>query len=156
VDYLPSPRALIRRPWWLAIAIVFAEAANAQVQPELRVDVLEPRPHSVQPGVGAVVALGTYVRLGAVVGYALRGDSNLIGDRSRIDVLARVTLDPFRQQRRAFSIGGGVSIRRRTYLAVVMDLEGSEILGFIPALQLGVSGGARVGLILRRAIKGRR
>jgi hypothetical protein len=115
-----------------------------------------PEPYSVQPGVGGVVALGYYARFSADVGYAMRSDAKLIGDRWRADLLGRFTLDPFRQQRWGLSIGGGLSFRRQTYLAAVVDLEGPEWAGLLPALQVGVSGGWRAGLVLRRAIKGKR
>jgi hypothetical protein len=106
--------------------------------------------------VGGVVALGYYARFSADVGYAMRSDAKLIEDRWRADLLGRFTLDPFRQQRWGFSIGGGLSFRRQTYLAAVVDLEGPEWAGLLPALQVGVSGGWRAGLVLRRAIKGKR
>jgi hypothetical protein len=103
-----------------------------------------------------IIPLGYYVRVSADVGYGVRADSNLIAGRWRADLLTRVTLDPFRQQRWAFSIGGGLSFRRRTYLAAIADLEGPALRGLLPALQVGVSGGYRVAVVLRRAVKGRR
>jgi hypothetical protein len=132
-----------------------AAPALAQ-QPEVRVDVLGPTPYSIQPGVGAIVPLGYYVRVSADVGYAPRSSAGLIEDHWRGDLLTRVTLDPFRQQRWGFSIGGGLSIRRHAYLAAIADLEGPETHGVLPALQVGLSGGLRAGVILRRAVKGRR
>jgi hypothetical protein len=131
-------------------------AGAQRVQPELRLDVLGPTPASSQPGLGAAIALGNYVRAGAAVGYALEPRADLGADRWRADLLARVTLDPFRQQRWGFSLGGGLSFRRRTYLAAILDLEGPETQGILPAVQFGVSGGVRAGIVLRRALKGRR
>lgn len=140
-----------------AAALIVASQSYAQrIQPEMRVDVLGPSPYSVQPGVGAIVAMGYYARLSADVGYGVRQDATLIDDRWRADLLARVTLDPFRQQRWALSIGGGLTFRRRTYLAAIADLEGPEMGALVPALQVGVSGGFRGSVILRRAVKGRR
>lgn len=148
------------RPGVLSAAagwLLCAHAVHAQrVQPEARVDVIGPEPYSVQPGVGGVVALGYYARVSADVGYAVRGDSKLMDDRWRADLLGRFTFDPFRQQRWGFSIGGGLSFRRQTYLAALLDLEGPEWAGLLPALQVGVSGGWRAGFVVRRAIKGRR
>lgn len=135
---------------------VWAARVEAQsVQPEVRVDVLGPPPASVQPGLGLNVPLGTYVRLGAAAGHhvgARRG-----GNPVRADVIARVTLDPFRQQRFALSVGGGVSYRGSdVYLAALLDVEGPQVGPVLPALQVGASGGLRAGLVLRRAIPGHR
>lgn len=135
--------------------LAIAAPALAQ-QSELRVDVLGPAPYSVQPGVGAIVPLGYYVRVSADVGYAPRSSANLVSDHWRADLLTRVTLDPFRQQRWGFSIGGGLSVRRHAYLAAIADLEGPEMHGVLPALQVGLSGGLRAAVIVRRAVKGRR
>jgi hypothetical protein len=134
-----------------------ARAISAQyVQPEFRVDVVGPEPYSIQPGFGMVVPLGYYVRVSADAGYALRTNSSLIDGRWRGDVLARVTLDPFRQQRWGFSLGGGLTFRRRTYLAAIMEMEGPEVSGFLPAIQAGMSGGFRGAVLLRRAKQNRR
>lgn len=146
----------MRRALVIAATLAVANVVNAQVQPELRLDVIGPAQFSVQPGLGAVLAIGNYARVGAAVGYAVRPDTSLVADRLRADLLARVTLDPFREQRWGFSIGGGLSFRRRTYLAAILELEGPEIGGFLPAFQVGVSGGVRGAVILRGARKGRR
>lgn len=129
--------------------VAFAQRA----QPELRLDVLGPTPLSIEPGLGLNVPLGTYVRSGLAAGFDVRSETRKAW---RGDFITRFTFDPFRQQRWALSLGGGLSFRRQTYLAAIMDLEGPEIHGFMPALQAGVSGGVRAGLILRRAIAGRR
>lgn len=142
----------------IAAAMCLAPSLQAQkVQPEVRLDVLGPRPYSVEPGIGVVLPMGNYVRVSAGAGYALPLETSLAGDRWRADLLARGTFDPFRQERWALSIGGGLSFRRSTtYLAAIAELEGPELSGLMPAFQVGVSGGVRVGFILRRAVPGRR
>jgi hypothetical protein len=143
----------------IAVLLLFHGASlNAQtLQPEVRADVLGPPPYSGGPGIGATMALGYYVRLNAGVGYELPLETGRTGDRWRAEVLARATFDPFRQQRWALSIGGGLTHRRsNTYLAAIVDVEGPELRGLLPALQIGVSGGLRAGLVLRRAVPGRR
>ena len=135
--------------------LVAVNVAGAQrLQPELRVDALGPT-LKLQPGAGVNLALGYYVRLGLAAGYEVWPDDRR-KDAWRGDLLARFTFDPFRQQRWGLSVGGGLSVRRRTYLAAVADLEGPEWHGVVPALQAGVSGGPRAAVILRRAVKGRR
>ena len=143
-----------------AAVLLLGRPAGAQFfQPELRLDAIGPTPVSIEPGIGATATLGHYVRLGAVAGYDVasvdlaRGP----GRRWRGELIGRFTLDPFRQQRWALSLGGGITYRRaQAYLAAVADLEGPEVRGLLPALQVGVSGGVRAGVILRRAIRGRR
>jgi hypothetical protein len=142
----------------IGVATALAPPARAQVlQPEIRLDALGPSPFTIEPGVGANLFLGNYVRVGAIAGFNVRQHAVLTGDSWRADVLARVTLDPFRQQRWGVSLGGGLSHRPiGVRLAAVVDLEGPELRGLLPALQLGVSGGVRAGLIVRRAVPRRR
>jgi hypothetical protein len=142
----------------VAAAVCAAGALPAQpLQPEIRVDLQGPRPISLAPGVGLTLPLGYYVRVGAAVGYAVPLESSATGSRWRTDLLARALFDPFRQQRWGLSIGGGLSYRRsRTSILAMLDLEGPEVRGVLPALQLGVSGGLRAGLVFRKAISGRR
>ena len=127
------------------------------LQPELRVDVSGPAPIAIEPGIGLTTAFGTYTRLAILAGYDVNGAPERTGRRWRGDVLARLTLDPFRQQRWALSFGGGVSYRgASTYLAALVDVEGPEVRGMLPAVQVGVSGGMRAAVVLRRAMRGRR
>ena len=139
----------------LAIAVSHAAAAQSP-QAELRGDVLGPRPYSVQAGAGMVLPLGYYVRASADAGYAPSANASLVANHWRGDLLARFTLDPFREERWGLSLGGGLSFRRHAYLAAVVDLEGPEMHGVLPALQVGLSGGVRAALVIRRAVKGRR
>jgi hypothetical protein len=138
------------------LSLLVARQAAGQLRPELRADVIGPRPYSVQPGAGLITALGYYARVSANVGYAIESEPAFIADRWRVDVMSRFLLDPFRQQRWGLSLGGGLSVRRRTFMLVVVDLEGPAMAGWLPALQVGAGGGFRAGLALRRAVAGRR
>jgi hypothetical protein len=141
----------------LALASVARGVQGQFLQPELRLDISGPEPVAIEPGVGLTTSLGTYARIGLNAGYDVRGAPERTGRRWRGDAIVRITLDPLRQQRWALSFGGGVSYRgATTYLAALADLEGPEVRGVMPALQIGVSGGTRVALILRRAMRGRR
>lgn len=156
MDAAPGARALRRAS---VVALLLAAAVpgiGAQsLQPEARVDVHGPAPASLEPGAGVTRPLGTYVRLGAAVGFPVVGRDT--ARHPRADLIARVTLDPFRQARFGLSIGGGVTVRgSRVHLAALLDVEGPALGRVVPAIQAGVSGGVRAGLVLRRAIPGRR
>ena len=145
------PRALIA-------IVCAAPPLQAQfLQPELRLDVSGPAPVAIEPGIGLTTPAGTYGRLGIMAGYDVHGAPERAGRRWRGDLIARVTLDPFRQRRWAVSFGGGVSYRgATTYLVALADVEGPEVRGVVPAVQIGASGGIRGAVILRRALRGRR
>jgi hypothetical protein len=148
----------LRRSAIALVPLALALRLDAQaLQPEIRFDVVGPPPASLEPGVGVNGRAGNYVRTGFAIGYDARGVDHRVGERWRFDLIARVTLDPFREQDVGFSFGGGLSHRgSTTYLTALFDLEGPEMLGMVPALQVGASGGVRGGIVLRRAIRGRR
>lgn len=136
------------------------EVSTARVSPELRADVLFGHQSAAQLGAGAQIPFGYYVRVGldGAVGVRLGGDG---GSSSRVDarldLLTRFLLDPFRQSRYGLSLGGGVGLRvepgdhARAVLLAALDLEGSRwSSGWVPALQVGLGGGARLGIVLRR------
>lgn len=172
----PSPRVMrsfVSRPGVraAALAMTVALAAGArrlhaqsvtEVQPELRLDVLAPHPTVAQLGAGVEIPFGWYTRLGLVVAGGAARDSGIVVGSGRGDAIVRFLLDPFRESPWGLSLGGGVSVRYeplrgwREYLTVVADVEGPARGPVIPALQVGLGGGARVGLVLRRAIQLRR
>jgi len=157
---LARPRAVtgMRCLVCLVLAAAAAQPVRAQnfVQPEARLDVVGPGHYVLQPGVGLTAGLGYYARLTAIAGYAPAVETRMLGDHWRADVITRVVLDPFREARWGLSFGGGLSVRRQTYLAAVVDLEGPATAGWLPAVEIGVSGGWRAGVVLRRAVRQRR
>ena len=146
---------MIRRFVLCALA---SSALQAQThpQPELRLDVLGPAPYSLQPGAGLTLAFGYYARVTAAAGYAVPRDTSAIADHWRGEVIGRFLFDPFRQHRWGVSIGGGLSVRRRAYIAALVELESPEMGGWMTALQAGSGGGLRAGVVVRRAVPGRR
>ena len=158
----PIPRTVLAALFATAIA---ARAGAQIVIPrygEFRVDAVDGRGTSVQGGGGLTVPMGIYVRLGVLgaLGSEWRdGESSIVG---RTDVIARFLMDPFRQSPVALSLGGGVSVpyergrRVRPYLTAVVDVEGKRHGGVTPALQIGLGGGTRVGVILRTSVLQRR
>lgn len=147
-----------------SIALAAAPSLAAQGVPrprpraEVRVDYLGPNPDVVHAGVGVNVPTGTYLRVSLVGAGGASWDEGRTGGSARADVIGRFLFDPFRERRWGLSAGGGVSVRYdqrnavhrwRPFLALVVDLEVPQTGSVAPALQLGLGGGARVGLIIR-------
>ena len=153
----------------LGLSILIARPILAQVptqafQSEVRVDGIFARSSAVEAGYGVSVPAGIYVRTGLVAGAGVGRH----GIESRADFISRFSLDPFRQSRWAPYGGAGLSGRFRSladggataYLLVFLGIEGplpaGQLSGWAPAVEVGLGGGARVALILRRGINGRR
>jgi hypothetical protein len=148
---------------WVLIGLVAVASrwVSAQLPPptsyaELRGDVVVGRGTAAQGGVGAVVPLGAYVRMsidGAGGATWRDGGTKASG---RVDVIGRFLLDPFREMPFGLSLGGGISVpvtqgdaHVRPYLTTVVDVEGRKRGPITPALQIGLGGGARLGVLLR-------
>ncbi|HEY2065919.1 MAG TPA: hypothetical protein VGG84_08150 [Gemmatimonadaceae bacterium] len=154
---------------WVVAAALSAADARAQgpndprLAPELRADVIAGRQPAVQVGGGMQIPAGYYMRIGLDAAIGLRTDAPPGGGSSsrvdgRLDLLTRFLLDPFRQSSYGLSIGGGLTLRAepndrvRPLLLVAVDVEGRRRQnGLVPALQVGLGGGLRVGVILRRS-----
>lgn len=153
------PRAALGALVAATIAGLQAGAQGApRLQPEARLDGFTGAPRAVHAGLGATAPLGTYVRFGVVAGVGTGAG----GVSGRADLLARFTLDPFRERRWAPYAVGGISSRSggdgdtRNALVLLAGLEGPYRRGVAPALELGFGGGFRAGVILRRAFPRRR
>lgn len=143
---------------------IAAQAPQQQTQIEWRVDGLFARTSGVEAGFGVSIPSGIYVRTGLVTGFGIGRH----GAEGRTDLLSRFSLDPFRQSRWALYGAGGISGRYRTrddggsraYLLVVLGLEGplplGQTSGWVPMIEAGLGGGARIGVGLRRGINTRR
>jgi hypothetical protein len=143
---------------------VLSQTPQQPLQVEGRVDAIIARTTGFEAGVGVSVPSGIYMRLGAVAGVG----AGRHGAEGRTDLIARFSLDPFRQSRWAPYGGAGISGRyrneldggSRAYLLVFLGLEGPLPLGassgIVPAVEVGLGGGARIGVILRRGVTSRR
>jgi hypothetical protein len=141
-----------------------AQIPTQAIQSELRLDGIIARTSAVQAGYGISIPAGIYIRNGLVLGAGVGQN----GAQARADLISRFSLDPFRQSRWAPYGGAGLSGRFRTaadggskaYLLVFVGVEGGLApgarSGWVPAVELGLGGGARVSLVLRRGIVGRR
>jgi hypothetical protein len=168
-----APRWLLRVTLGQALAVgltlalpatAAAQVNQQQLQVEGRLDALVAHTTGLEAGLGLSVPAGIYMRSGLVAGIGA-GRHGLEG---RTDLLARFSLDPFRQSNWAPYAGAGISGRYRSkldggsraYLLVLLGVEGplpmGRTSGIVPAFEIGLGGGARFGVILRRGINARR
>jgi len=160
VNRPPVTRDRCAASFVLALSVFLASTARGQNQPppyaEYRADALVGRGTTAQAGGGVIVPLGIYVRLGidAAAGATWRDQTTRAS--GRVDVISRFLLDPFRETPVGLSLGGGLSLpytdgdqRLRPYLTVVIDVEGRVHGPLTPALQVGLGGGTRIGVVLR-------
>ena len=136
-------------------------------QPELRLDGFGGDPWGAQLGAGLGVRLGYNARLAIAggVGRSYRAADGAASGGStsqasgRIEVLGRFVLDPFRESARGAYAAAGVvqrleaGLRPRTRLTAVVGVEGRPRGGWAPSIELGFGGGARAGVVLRRALR---
>jgi len=150
--------ALVALGFVVAPAAVRAQLAAAPTYAEYRADAIVTRGAAVELGAGIVIPAGTYVRVSVdgAAGPTWRDGS--VHASGRVDAIGRFLLDPFREVPVGVSLGGGVSVpyvagdpRVRPYLTVVVDVEGRMRGSFTPALQVGLGGGARIGVVIRRS-----
>lgn len=142
-----------------APAVAHAQGDNFKppVQFEARLDALAGPPAGAQAGIGANVAFGYYIRLGldAAAGASSMGGAAVAS--GRVDVVTRYLLDPFREFRWGPYAGGGFTAawdrlgRRRGDVLLVAGIEGPVHAGWRTSVELGLGGGARLGVVLRRA-----
>jgi hypothetical protein len=160
----PPARTAILLAGVLALA---ARGASAQrpspgVQPELRLDALVARDPAVQLGAGVGIAAGSYVRLSAVAAVGAARVRRQGGRRARGEHAARRSSRatcsiPSGSSSAACTPGGGLGVRRDgggdwdELLLLVAGVEGRPRRGVAPAVELGVGGGVRLGVVLRRA-----
>jgi hypothetical protein len=140
-----------------ATAARLAGQQTPSAYPEIRADAILGNGAVGQAGAGVVVPMGIYVRFGldGAAGATWQGGGSSAS--GRIDAIARFLFDPLRENGTALSLGGGLSapIQRdgvkSPYLTLVVDVEGKRRGGVTPAVELGLGGGARIGVVLRRS-----
>jgi hypothetical protein len=141
-----------------------AQLVQQKFQSEIRLDAIFARSGGGEAAYGFTVPMGIYVRSGVVAGIG----AGQHGVEGRSDLLSRFSFDPFRQSRWAPYAGGGLSARyrpkldggSRAYILIFLGVEGplppGQRSGWVPAVEVGLGGGARVGVIVRRGINARR
>jgi hypothetical protein len=141
-----------------------AQAVQQRLQTEGRIDAIVSEEVAVHAGLGMSVPAGLYVRAGLVLGAGIGPH----GVDARTDLIGRFTFDPLRQSRWSPYGGGGLSARFNStgdggtngYLLFFLGVEGpvpfGRTAGWVPAFEVGLGGGARFGVIVRRGVHARR
>ncbi|MEX2181247.1 MAG: hypothetical protein WD771_04350 [Gemmatimonadaceae bacterium] len=139
-----------------AAAAQGAERPGLMPQWEVRLDATSARAPAVHAGAGLNVRAGLYARVGLA---AALGGARATDDRwdvsQRLDLTVRFLLDPFDERRFGLYGGAGVGARRDGSdqvvgsLLLVAGVEGGGTRGPRLAVELGLGGGARLGVVLR-------
>lgn len=146
-----------RRAVAVLLAGVLALASRTvtgQGRPEFRVDGIFSETQAIHLGAGVLFPLGTYVRSGIIAGAGLSG-----GEPSfRGDFVNVFHVDPFRESRWAPYGGGGISLRHdnatdqsNAFLLLILGIEGPRGKAYAPAIEIGLGGGVRAGIVMRRS-----
>ena len=147
----------------LLTSVARLDAQTASVQPLIRVDAFLARTDAVHAAVGGTASLGSYVRLDGVAGAGIAfGPDGGRGASGRAEVVGRFLLDPFRQSRWGFYGGGGLIARidrgsdPEGFITLLFGVEPPVEGRLRPAIELGIGGGTRIALVLRRGHPDRR
>jgi hypothetical protein len=122
------------------------------------VDALASRHTAVEVGASVIVPGGVYARTALTGATGVAWRDGTAASATRVEVVSRFLLDPFRESPYGLSVGGGVGAtnaadgRWRAYLAFLFDLELTRVGKTTPAIQLGLGGGARLGVVLRSGV----
>ena len=133
-----------------------------RVLPELRLDAIAGSRDQLHLGAGAIVRLGTYARGVLITGGGVARVDDETHGSARAEGLVRFLLDPLRERRWGIYGGAGVGASWidgdgwRTPLVVVLGVEGRNSGGHAFAAELGLGGGVRLALVVRRTRDGRR
>ena len=136
----------------------WAQQSGSTIQPETRIDLLAAHTTAGELGAGAVASAGEYLRVGGDLGAGVVGGDGR-GTRlgARADIYGRFHLDPLAQSRWAPYLVAGGSFRTdqrsrgQLYALGALGVEGPESHHVVPAFELGLGGGVRIGIALRRA-----
>lgn len=171
---LRPARVLARAAALLAALALVAAPAAAQapgslalgpIEPEVRIDaVVAEHRRTYHLGVGAFRSVGRAVRLGMVVGGGVtdrdaeyeEAEYEATRLSSRAELVARFTLRTSDAGRPQLYLGAGAGatwVTSESGRGVAHVLVGGEVYGggWRHAFELGLGGGVRLGLVLRRA-----
>jgi len=136
--------------------------AQGVAGPEARLDILVGRSAALHVGAALGLRTGLYVRPMVVVAAGPAWLNDTARASGRVEALARFVLDPFRESQVGMYAQGGLTAlydpwdRWRGALSVAVGAELPARAGGVWAVEVGLGGGVRFGLALRRAAPGRR
>lgn len=143
----------------LSAGLIAAGSLPAQgpsIARELRIDAIAARHTALEAGASVILPGGVYARTSVTAAAGLANRNPTSAPVGRVEVVSRFLLDPLRESRYGLSVGGGLGVtnlvsgpRWQPYLACVFDLELKRRGSMTPAIQLGLGGGARLGVALR-------
>lgn len=162
------------RTWNVVAALIAFRAAQAGAQvaapsgespgkhetvlPEVRIDAIVGRRTGAQLGAGIVLDAGFYARIALLAaGGVERASSGALVGTQRVEAVLRFHTDPLRKSNPGVYFGGGLGARRsadtrtRATVIALIGFEAPYGHHLAPAFELGVGGGARIGIALRRA-----
>jgi hypothetical protein len=133
-----------------------AQATTPSVAPEIRTDAIVARSTAFQLAAGAAIATGDYLWVGADLGVGVVTGRPLEPSAS-LDVTGRLHLDSDGDTQWAPYLVGGMTFRAdrgargALYLLIALGVHAPARAGIVPALEVGLGGGVRAGIVLRRA-----
>ena len=139
----------------LAAPIQAQQRVSLQPRLETRLDAVLSPSVGLLGGIGVNLRAGWYARLGvtASAGVVARGDT--WEGLQRLDATARFLFDPFGESARGIYGGAGLGLRydggrdARGELLVLLGVEGRPTGRVVPAVEVTLGGGVRVGVVLR-------
>lgn len=137
-----------------AQALPYAVRSDPSLRPSVGVTAIVATHPIALASVGIERDAGLYARVGLV---ASGGASTADGGRAIGEVAAvgRFLLDPLRQSARGVYATGGLALRvehtarPRLFVLAGVGVEGHPLGRLMPAIEAGLGGGARVGVVLR-------
>lgn len=130
--------------------------------PEARLDVIEADATAIHAGVGLGFPIGVYVRPAILLAAGPATNGDVWRTSVRMDAVARFLLDPLRESSLGLYGAGGVSALHdpwghwRGVITLALGLELPARAGGVWAVEVGLGGGVRLGVALRRLRPGRR
>ena len=143
----------------LAAPLVLRAQQHPVTVPELRIDATSSHMPRLELSGGAVIPIGNYVRVALTAGGGIARDDGFTAKVGRGDAIVRFELDPLKQHSCGFYLGGGLSLLGREgphvrgYLALVGGVELKARHGWVPTVEAGLGGGARMAVSVRRAME---
>ncbi len=137
-----------------------AQGTPPSITPEIRTDAIVARSTVFQVAAGAAIPTGDYLWVGADLGAGVV-TGRAVEPSASLDVTGRLHLDSDGDTQWAPYLVGGMTYRAdrgargALYLLIALGVHAPARAGVVPALEVGLGGGVRAGIVLRRAARRR-